>query len=195
MHLLLLPFACTNPTVATAEEPDSTEVPGNPAFFGSFYAQFQDKYCPLAVGECAGAAVLLDCLERTDTPACFDFNPATAALCLEGEGMCAEGLLAPSACDAVCSNLALQEVGSTRITPHCEQMLLCDQALGIVVEDYTPAFPDGLEDPAYGAGGTCYEGDPDACDAACESAVFSLRTAAESFVQEGSLGTIPAECL
>ena len=199
MRLFLISLlACKAPTEPPLPDDRATpsEVPGSPTTFGSFYEQLQDKICPMELGECESAFEALDCAVRNDTPACVDFNPATAALCLEGTFACLEGqLLGSSACEEICADTSFSPVGRPAITPNCEQMLLCDEALAQGTPDFTRIFVGGLADEAYGIGGSCYEGDADACDAACASAVEGLRTAGEAYVSAGTLDAVPEACL
>lgn len=191
MFVLIL-VACTDRPPTRGD----SEVPGSPLTFRSFYEQLQDKVCPLAEDDCPEASAFLDCDARTDLPSCDAFNPAAAALCLEGESTCSDGFVqGSSACDEVCANLGFQQIGLSLITPNCEQMLSCDEAINHGAPSYTQVFPDGLEDVSYGTYGNCYRQDAAACDAACVSAVTGFRYDAQRLVDDGLLDAVPEACL
>ena len=80
-----------------------------------------------------------------------------------------------------------------KATENCVKMIECDAALAAADVGWTATW-DGLDDAAYGNGGSCYKGDKDACDAACVSAVEGYNTAAEAYVTAGTLDAVPAEC-
>lgn len=86
--------------------------------------------------------------------------------------------------------------GGGGATENCVKMIECDNAIADGSDNYTASWPDGLDDTSYGDGGTCYKGDKDACDAACESALGGHRTAAQALVDGGAdtLTEVPAAC-
>lgn len=83
--------------------------------------------------------------------------------------------------------------GGSKAPDSCIKMLECDEALAIATDQYTQVY-GGLDDENYGDGGSCYKGDKDACDAACESAVDSLEVAAEGLVSGGIIEQKPDQC-
>ena len=89
--------------------------------------------------------------------------------------------------------VALSVGCGSKAPDECVKMLECDQALAAATDQYTAAF-NGLEDEGYGDGGTCYKGDKDACIAACNNAVDSYKTAAQSYVDAEIIDAVPAEC-
>lgn len=84
-------------------------------------------------------------------------------------------------------------LGSKKGTEYCALMVACDQELALVDPMYDAVF-EGEDDPTYGQGGTCFQGDKDACNSACSSALDGMIQSADEAVEDGRIEAVPTEC-